>query len=166
MIQMYRFRKANLSKVLSIIAVVGLSISISNNLLASEAGHDKHHFVGIFVGVFDADENDTVVGLEYEYKFNSQWGVGAVYEDASDAHHGDGVSSKIAAVYFHPSGGWRLGAGFGSETVGGHESESLYRYGVSYEFHIGGVGVEPSLNFDTVDGETVEVYGVALVWAF
>lgn len=139
---------------------------VVNSVMASDTGHDKHHYVGLFAGVLDADESDSVFGLEYEYKIDSQWGVGAIYEKASDAHHGDGVTSKILAGYYHPSGSWRLGVGYGSETVGGHASEDLFRYGVSYEFHVGGIGIEPSFNVDTVDGETVNVYGVALVWAF
>lgn len=40
------------------------------------------------------------VGIEYEYKFNSHWGIGAWYEDVKDAHDGDGISSTIGALYF------------------------------------------------------------------
>ena len=142
--------------------------AFSSIALASDTSHQKSHYVGVFAGILDADESDSVLGLEYEYKINSHWGVGAVYEKSSDAHHGDGVTSKILAGYYHPMGGWRLGVGFGDETIGGDHphTESLYRYGVSYEFHVGGIGIEPSFNVDTIDGESVNVYGVALVWAF
>ncbi|PHS18221.1 MAG: hypothetical protein COA86_08755 [Kangiella sp.] len=135
---------------------------------ASDSNHQKSHYIGIFAGVLDADESETLLGIEYEFKINSHWGVGFVYEKASDAHHGDGITSKIIAGYYHPMAGWRLGAGFGRETVGGAHGhiESLTHYGVSYEFHVGGIGIEPSFNVDTIDGETVNVYGVALVWAF
>jgi len=43
---------------------------LTNQILASETSHDKHHFVGLFIGVLDADESDSVLGIEYEYKFN------------------------------------------------------------------------------------------------
>jgi len=147
----------------------------SNALLASD---DKQHFVGLFAGKLDTDidtnAND-IFGLEYEYKINSEWGVGAVYEIASEAHHGYGVTSKIGVAYYHPFAGLRVGLGFGKETVGSHtshghfvpsHSEDLIRVGVSYDFHVGGIGIEPSLNIDTVDGERALVYGVALVWSF
>ena len=129
---------------------------------------DTHHSVGLFAGILDADENENVVGLEYEYKINSKWGVGATYEKAADAHHGDGITSTIAQAYFHPSGGWRIGAGVGREKVGGHHphTEDLTRLGVSYDFHVGGMGIAPSINFDRVDGHTAKVYGVAFVWFF
>jgi hypothetical protein len=150
----------------TVFGFVLIGIFFTHNVLASDSGHMKKHYVGVFAGILEGEENDNLLGLEYEFKFDSHWGVGAVYEKASDAHHGDGVTSKILAGYYHPSGGWRLGLGFGSETVGGHSSEDLFRYGVSYEFHLGGVGIEPSFNVDNIDGETVNVYGVALVLAF
>ena len=139
-----------------------------SNLLASVDSHAAKNFIGFFAGVLDADESDSVFGIEYEYKIDSHCGIGALYEDANDAHHGDGVSSKIAAVYYHPAGGWRLGLGLGKEKVGGAHphSENLVRVGVSYGFHVGGIGIEPSINIDTIDGETSQVYGVALVWSF
>jgi len=132
------------------------------------AAGDKHHFIGAFVGILDNDETENVFGLEYEYKFNSQWGVGAVYEKANDAHHGDGITSKIVSIYYHPVGDWRIGAGFGDEKVGGAHphSENLTRLGVSYDFHIGDMGIAPSLNFDRVNGHTAKVYGVAFIWSF
>ena len=42
-------------------------------------------------------------------------------------------------------------------------TESLTRIGVAYEFHVGGIGIEPSFNIDSVDGNTANVYGVAIV---
>ena len=132
----------------------------------SVAASDKHHHLGLFVGILDDEESDTVLGIEYEYKIDSRWGVGAVFEKANEGHNGDGITSKILAGYFHPSGGWRLGVGYGNEKVGGRASEELFRYGVAYEFHLGGIGIEPSFNIDTIDGHSVNVYGVAFVWGF
>ncbi|MCZ6643666.1 MAG: hypothetical protein O7F71_18990 [Gammaproteobacteria bacterium] len=131
-------------------------------------GHAKKHFFGAFIGAFDGEETDLALGIEYEFKFNSHWGIGALYEDVKDAHHGDGISSTIGSLYFHPKGAWRLGLGFGKEKVGGDHAhtENLVRVGVSYNFHVGEFGIEPSLNFDRVDGEISKVYGVALVWSF
>ena len=140
----------------------------STSLFASEVGNEKKHFAGVFIGVFDNDDTESVFGLEYEYKLNSRWGLGFVYEDAKDAHHGDGISSSIAAGYYHPFGGLRLGLGLGREKVGGSHghSEKLYRLGVSYDFHIGDFGIAPGLNLDSVGGEIARVYGVTLVYSW
>ena len=141
----------------------------SNLLFAADKSHENKHYIGIFTGLLDADETDTTIGIEYEYKINTNWGVGALYEEAKDAHHGDGVSATIASAYYHPAGGWRLGLGIGEEKVGGSHAhdETLYRAGISYEFHLGeNMGIEPSFNVDKVNGDSSQVYGVAFVWSF
>jgi hypothetical protein len=143
------------------------SASAASNSHGSHAsnGHGEKHFVGLFLGVLNAEESDMAWGLEYEYKWSLNWGGGLTYENASDAHHGDGITSTIANLYFHPKGNWRLGFGYGREEVNGHK-EGLTRMGVAYEFHFAGMGIEPSLNIDRVDGETAEVFGLAAVWKF
>jgi len=125
--------------------------------------HSDQHFVGAFMGVIDNHEADLVSGVEYEFKFQPHFGIGALVEHASQ---GEGVSSAIAAAYYHPVGGLRFGAGYGRELIGGDHSHSvnLLRVGVSYEFHLPNhVGAEPSINVDRVDGENAMVYGVAIV---
>jgi len=156
------------SKIIRVVASSFLLMPLLLTTSSIQAAGDKHHFVGAFVGVLDNGETENVLGIEYEYKFNSQWGIGAVYEKASDAHHGDGITSKIASLYYHPVGDWRIGAGFGDEKIGGvhPHSENLTRLGVSYDFHVGGMGIAPSLNFDRVNGHTAKVYGVAFIWSF
>ena len=146
------------------------AIAASALLLAlpSQAASGQSHFVGLFAGIHDADESETILGVEYEYKFNANWGAGALYEKAGDAHHGDGIESTIAALYYHPDNHWRFGAGLGQEKIGGDHShtEDLLRLGVSYDFHFEGFGIAPSVNFDRVDDETATVYGVAVVFSF
>ena len=155
-----------LKKVLAILLCL-IPFSMASNI-ASAAGN-KHNYLGVFTGILDSGgKSENIFGIEYEYKFNAQWGVGAVYEKANDYHDGDGLTSKIAALYYHPDGNWRIGAGFGKEKVGGYHphTENLTRLGVSYDFHIGDFGIAPSLNFDRVDGHTARVYGVAFLWSF
>jgi len=150
-----RKRCSNINKLKNILLT--LVLSASGIFATSVAASDKHHHLGLFVGILDDEKSDTVLGIEYEYKFDSRWGVGAVFEKANEAHNGDGITSKILAGYFHPSGGWRLGVGYGNEKVGGHASEELFRYGVAYEFHLGSIGIEPSFNIDTIDRHSVNV---------
>lgn len=148
-----------------------LILSASALLLASQssAAGNAHHFPGVFVGYTHAEsKTEFTYGLEYEYKFNSEWGLGAIYEKTDDAHHGDGVTVKIIEAFYHPTSYLRLGAGVGKEKIGGDHphSEDLYRLSVSYEYHIGDYGIEPTIAVDFIDGEEAYVLGVAFIRPF
>ncbi len=138
---------------------------------ADDHGALKHHTLGIIIA--DADERSggdhLTYGLEYEYRFNETIGAGVVYEKTENAHHGDGVSVGLAALYYHPYAGWRLGAGLGREKVHGSHGgyETLYRVGVAYDFHVGRFGIAPLVDYDMIEGaNNVLVYGVAFMLAF
>jgi hypothetical protein len=149
------------------------TIWLSALLLISSCGvraaDDAHHFPGIFIGYTNAlDETHFTYGVEYEYKFNSTWGAGAVYEKVDDAHHGDGVTVTLAGLFYHPLKNVRLGLGIGKEKIGGDHphSEDLYRLSASYEYHIGDFGIAPTLAVDFIDSEKAYVFGVAFVRPF
>lgn len=138
---------------------------------------EEQHFPGVFVGATTIDsETDFSYGIEYEYKFSKAWGAGFVYEKTDNAHHGAGVDVALAAVYLHPWKELRIGAGFGKEKVGSYtdhhhhhhssHKEDVIRTSISYDFHVGGFGVAPTLALDFVDGETATVIGVAFIKAF
>jgi hypothetical protein len=143
-----------------------LLLITTNNVFASD---EAHHFPGIFVGYTNAsDETHFTYGIEYEYKFNHTWGVGAVYEKIDDAHYGDGVTVSVAALFYHPLKNVRLGVGVGKEKIGGAHphTEDLYRLTASYEYHIGDFGLAPTFAIDFIDDEKAYVLGVALVRPF
>ncbi|GGO73120.1 hypothetical protein [Bowmanella pacifica] len=146
-------------------SLLGSSSMVTSPLVAA----DNKHYPGIFVGALNSSgETELSLGLEYEYRFTPQWGAGLIYEKASDAHHGDGVSATIAALYYHPYAGWRLGAGIGREKVHGAHShtEDLYRLNLAYDFHFGEFGVAPTFSIDRVDGHHSRVYGISISKAF
>ena len=133
------------------------------------AADNAKHFPGVFVGATHVDsETEFTFGFEYEYKFDKNWGVGAVYERTNDAHHGDGVSVTLASLFYHPWKDLRLGAGIGRERIGGAHphSEDLYRLSASYDFHLMGGGIAPTLALDFVDGKEALVFGVAFIKPF
>ena len=143
----------------------GLLITSAQTLAASEA----HHLPGIFIGYTHAEhENEFTYGIEYEYKINADWGVGAVYEKTDDAHHEDGVTVKLAQVYYHTPQHIRLGVGIGKEKIGGDHphTEDLYRVSASYEYHVGDFAIEPTIAVDFIDGEEAYVLGIAFVRPF
>lgn len=130
---------------------------------------DAHHYPGIFVGMTHFDgESDFTYGVEYEYKFNRSFGLGAIYEKTDDAHHGDGVTVKIIEAFYHPTDTIRVGFGFGEERIGGDHphTEDLYRVSANYEYHLGDFGIEPTIAVDFIDGEEALVLGVAIIRPF
>ncbi|MEP1470133.1 MAG: hypothetical protein ABJK25_04105 [Halieaceae bacterium] len=148
----------------------GATLLVMSAFTYGEDSHFKHHTVGVFLG--DSDERSGgdhfTVGVEYEYKFNPKFGAGVVFETTDGAHDGDGVSVGLAALYYHPYAGWRLGAGLGTEKIHGSHGgyESLYRVGVAYDFHVGKFGIAPDVSLDRVDGENILVYGLVFSYGF
>mgnify|MGYP000200423533 CR=1 FL=1 len=139
------------------------------------------HIPGVFVGYTNANsETEFSYGVEYEYKFSKQWGAGIVYEVTDNAHHGAGVDVAHAAIYLHPWKELRVGLGVGKETVGSYDEddghghihhhkshkEDVIRTSISYDFHVGGFGIAPTLAFDFVGSQTATIFGVAIVKAF
>jgi hypothetical protein len=152
---------------------VSSTLFVSTLLLSASytafAAGDAHHFPGVFIGMTNAEsETEFTYGIEYEYKFDHQWGVGAVYEKTDDAHHEDGVTVKLASIYYHPVNNVRLGLGFGEEKIGGDHphTEDLYRLSASYDFHVADFGIAPTLAVDFIDGEEAYVFGVAFIRPF
>jgi len=141
---------------------------------AAAAGEDhefRRHAPGIFIG--NADErgggDDYTLGIEYEYRFNRNWGVGMVYEHTPGGHDNDGTTLALANGYYHPYKGWRVGLGGGREKVhGSHGYYSwVYRAGAAYDFHVGNFGVAPSVSYDVIEShDNVLVYGIALTYPF
>ncbi|ARN76284.1 hypothetical protein BST96_03110 [Oceanicoccus sagamiensis] len=153
-----------MSKTLLVAAIVALSCSTPLQA-ASDNGEFKHHTPGIIFGVTHSDgDNNLSIGLEYEYRINNSWGAGATYERTPQAHDGDGVSVYYLAGYWHPNDHWRFGLGAGKERIHGSHghTEDLVRVSASYDFHIGEYGVAPTLDLDEVDGEVIEVFGIAI----
>jgi len=133
------------------------------------AAGDAKHLPGIFLGYTNAaDETEFTYGIEYEYKFNSDWGVGAIYEKTEDAHHGDGVTVKLIQAFYHTPLHIRLGIGIGEEKIGGDHphTEDLYRVSAAYEYHIGDFAIEPTIAVDFINSEEAYVFGVAFVRPF
>lgn len=156
-----------------LVALAVLSPVLSSIGLAAEDAHHKpfkHHAPGVFLGVSDerGGGDDFTWGLEYEYLFNKNFGIGLTYENTDKAHDGDGVEVAVASAYYHPYAGWRLGIGAGTEKIHGHHRgyENLYRVGVAYDFHVGNFGVAPNLILDRVDGENILVYGLSFLYPF
>jgi hypothetical protein len=136
------------------------------NLQAKEG---YHHFPEIFIGATHADsETEFTYAIEYEYKFNNEFGAGVIYERVNQAHHGDGVTLKIAMLYYHPVNAIRLGLGLGKENVGGYHphSEDVLRASASYDYHFEHFSLAPTVAVDFIDGERAYVLGIGFIKPF
>jgi hypothetical protein len=147
-------------------ALIILLVPISFSINAKE-GYD--HLPAIFIGATHVEgETDFTYALEYEYKFTDDYGVGIIYEKVDDAHHGDGITLKLAALYYHPISSVRLGLGLGKEKLGGDHphTEDVVRLSASYDYHFEHFSVAPTIALDFIDGETPLVFGIAVIKPF
>ena len=133
-----------------------------------EGEHDAHtgehefhsNVIAAFVGVTSDDHREKAftLGLEYERRISSSFGVGAVVERAT----GDLDFWVYAVPFAFHSGPWKLYAAPGIEDSDHHGSEFLFRVGLEYAFEVGSYEVSPQVDVDFVDGEEVYVLGVTI----
>jgi hypothetical protein len=161
-------------------------LSFSHGSLAG--GDIPYHHLALFLGfgVEDKknhDENTQAAGLEYEYRFSDNWGVGAVYEQLGE----DAIRNEVLVipVSLHIGHGWRFFAGPGYEwhssnnadeshdesgKEGGHKHKDkfLLRLGAGYEFKIGEHwSIAPELLVDAIEtGDNTWLAGVAIGYHF
>ncbi|GAB5382203.1 MAG: hypothetical protein Alis3KO_20670 [Aliiglaciecola sp.] len=146
-----------------------LLVALAAFSLQTIAAEGARHLPEIFIGATHVDgETDFTYALEYEYKFTEKFGAGLIYERIDDGHHGDGVTLKIAALYYHPVGPVRLGLGVGEEKIGGYKSKTkdLVRVSAAYDFQFEHFIVAPTISVDFVDGEQALVFGVGFIKPF
>jgi hypothetical protein len=104
------------------------------------------------------------IGLEYEYRVNPLFGIGAFGEYA-----GGEIDTWVFGIpgFIHPYAGWFIRLAPGLEFEG---SETLYffRTGVGYEFELSPRwGLAPEFNMDILEGNKTEfVYGLSLIYGF
>ena len=103
------------------------------------------------------DQQAFTLGLDYEYRLNRRWGVGALIDYA-----GKDTRSLVVAIplVLHPTGRLKIFVAPGVEDKKDHDAEFLVRAGLMYDFEVGGFTIAPAFNVDFVGDEEVLVYGV------
>ena len=176
-----------LSKILSrFVLVVVFSLTLTPlAVMAEEVGehhgeepHRHRHHLALFVGGIHADteteheghESETheesvdafSVGVDYEYRLNTIFGIGGFVEYA-----GGDLETIVSApaLFIHPVGGLKFIFAPGVEHTGDH-NVFLFRTGVYYDFFFDNFSVGPTLSVDFVDGEKILIYGVSLGYGF
>jgi hypothetical protein len=124
-----------------------------------EESHSKHA-LALFAGVTKEDgEYLDTLGIEYAYRVDEKWSLGAVIERADRDKNSTLV---IAFAHYWPYKGLFLGLGLGRKDPG-DERENTARVTIGYEFELkGGWSIAPQANLDVIKNhENEEVYGIA-----
>ena len=127
---------------------------------AGDGGYHPHH-VAVFVGGTDSAHEGSGVslGIDYEYRWHQNFGVGVLAEYA-DLNHAAWIVG--VPLFVHPYRGLKLLVMPGVEFTNNH-SNFLTRVGVGYDFHIGDWSITPSANVDFVAGANNLVFGLGVM---
>ena len=127
--------------------------------------HAKSHHAlhaAVFFGAANTSAHtDFALGGDVEYRlpwFGSRMGVGAI-ADAVFAEHTHVLTG--GGVFVHPAGGLKVLVAPAAAFSDGHKTFVL-RSGLSYEMHLGGLTVAPTLNLDFDKHHTTQVFGIAV----
>jgi hypothetical protein len=128
----------------------------------------RHHF-SVFLGVtYFEEEKETeegghqtettgtfTLGVDYEYRLNRRWGVGALADYAGADFRAFIVGVPI---FLHVGQNWRLIVAPGLENK--DEVEPMVRFGVNYDLEVGTWSITPAINLDINEHEQTLVFGV------
>ena len=134
-----------------------------------EHHEDKPHHLSVLLAgthIDSADETAFTLGVDYEYRINKLFGVGAVAEYAFDDID---ATTLLAVVDVHLWRGLALQVGPGVEFVDeGEENETfaIGRIGALYELDFEGYTISPQFHYDISSGKDAIVFGLAIGVAF
>jgi hypothetical protein len=129
--------------------------------------HGYHtHTLGIFIGAASDNlghrDEGLALGMEYEYRLNKPFGVGAIVEHT----YGNLDTWVYALPLSYHRGRWKIYAAPGIED-GHHGSESMLRVGFEYGYRVGAWDIAPQVDVDLIERERdVFVVGLTILRGF
>ena len=131
-------------------------------LVDASQGHDHH--AAVFMGATTEDSHTHfTVGVDYEYRFVSEFGVGAFYEHIFGTPD---INIVGAPFFWHPIPEGKILVAPGGEFKEGH-SAFLVRTGLGYDIALDPVTFTPSFFVDFIEGgHEAFVYGIAVGYGF
>lgn len=149
---------------MSVLLLTCLSVGASAGETEEHEGeklyHEEHghNTLGIFLGLtYEHDEKRETIGIEYSYRINRYWSVGALVERAERDK-----SSTLTNIFLHiwPTEFLYIGGGLGRKDPG-DERQTTYRATIGYEIELGqSWSFSPQINVDFIeDEENEEVLG-------
>lgn len=150
--------------------VLSLVLLSSIFSLDTWAAAGKKHYPGVFIGsVNTSGDSEVTYGIEYEFKFDQNWGAGLIFETIPDGKKGAGIDVYIASGFYHPNKNWRLGFGLGTEKIGGKKpkDKNIAKISIAYEVFVGDLIIAPSAAVDFIEGgDEAFVIGAAVIYPF
>ena len=124
------------------------------------------HHLSLFLGGTrlnqGAHDEGFTYGVDYEYRINRRFGVGAVVERAAGTID---ATTVLLVTDIHLWQGLALQVGPGIERVEG-ESITIGRFGVLYEFTRNDLTFAPMVHYDFGASESSTIFGIAVGKAF
>ena len=129
-----------------------------------EKHHGPHHLSILSAGTHVRGHGDyATLGIDYEYRISSSYGIGVVLERAFD---GLDATTGLAVANFHLNDRWVMQLGSGYERS---HSEYIFaaRVGMLYAFEFEGFTLTPQLHWNYLDAhDNAVVAGIALGFSF
>jgi hypothetical protein len=142
------------------------AMSVADDDAGPESSQEyEQNAVGFFAGGTGEGrgENGLTLALVYARRFNESFGI----EFEVERVFGD-LNFWVATIPLtYRYNKWKFAAGPGLEKPDGGDSEFLLRIGTEYAFELNeSWELAPTFNLDFVDGETVMVVGVGLIYGY
>ena len=136
-------------------------LALPGTVTAAEEGH-PHHLAAI-LGVTQKGSSKTAgtYGIEYTYRINQRFALGAWYEESSGDFDIEswGVISNVYLTDHLPL---LIGAG-AEQKLYDDKTKYLVRLGAQYQFHLGSVSIAPTTWVDLIEnGDELWFVGVTL----
>ena len=140
-------------KLLALILIGLASVAAS---AAEEEAHHKHHVAAGGGMTWHHDHNSAYLGFDYVYRFDSNFAVGAFYEEVS----GDfdlRAYGLIFGKYF--ANGWKVGVGPGVENKITHDKTLLlFHVSTGFDWHHGNWTFGPTATIDFIEDSSSSYY--------
>ena len=172
----------NVIYIILLMAMLGnINLQAQSETHESVKDHSTHSYqneIAVFIGATSQSERPGThftLGADYLRLISpdAPWALG-IYGEAIFAEHTEWVAG-VTVLYLVTDKFWlRTGPGVeilqeaveGSHDQTEKKTEFLYRVGMGYSFHLGGLTIAPSLDFDFVRHHDALVWGINVGKAF
>lgn len=146
----------------------------------------------IFLGGTDEHGHPTEFtwGVDYKRRVAQRWGIGGIFDYAGGSLRNAILASSVTwwpvgklslmaapGIEFHRGRAATSGCGCGHSLKSGDLDQAdeidedaeyfVFRVGAGWDFHLGtNYGIQPQVNLDFVEGETVWIYGLNFTFAW
>jgi hypothetical protein len=147
-------------------ALISLSLLCSSPAFGQGVTTSRNS-VGPFLGFTSRHDTDFTFGAEYEYRLQTPWSIGAIFEHTSNVRFGRDYTLVLATAHYRlPSmSRVKFTGGAGVEFRESASDKLRLRFGAGYDvFKEGRITVTPRVAVDFGQGDTSVVFGVSALF--